>query len=100
MNVFCVCFCATYFTVKSSDFSWCAAKIIAALLKLQKEKKIFKQVCFMLSTLILLRIKEACDSVSVWLKRWLSDQFDSLSRRNVCSFSLSSHPNTVALKRS
>ena len=49
-------------------------------------------------TLILLR--EARDSVSVWLKRWLADQFDSLSRRNACSFSLSSHPNTVALKRS
>ena len=48
MNVFCVSFCTTYFTVKSSDFSWCAAKIIAALLKLQKEKKLFKQVCFML----------------------------------------------------
>ena len=63
MNVFCVCFCASYFTVKSSDFSWCAVKIIAALFKLQKEKKIFKQVC---------------DSVSVWLKRWLADQFDSL----------------------
>ena len=78
MNVFCVCFCATYFTVKSSDFSWCAVKIIAALLKLQKEKKIFKQVCFMLLTLILLRIKEARDSVFVWLKRWLADQFDSL----------------------
>ena len=69
MNVFCVCFCATYFTVKSSDFPWYAVKIIAALLKLQKEKKIFKQVCFMLLTLILLRIKEARDSVSVWLKR-------------------------------
>ena len=77
VNVFCVGFCATYFTVKPSDFSWCAAKIIAALLKLQKEKKIFKQVCFMLLTLILLRIKEACDSLSGWLKRWLAGQFDS-----------------------
>ena len=42
-------------------------------------------------TLILLRIKEARDSVSGWLKRWLADQFDS---------SLSSRPNTVDLKRS
>ena len=77
VNVFCVCFCATSFTVKSSDFSRCAAKIIPALLKLQKEKKIFKQVCFMLLTLILLRIKEARDSVSGWLMCWLADQFDS-----------------------
>ena len=28
-------------------------------------------------TLILLRNKEARDSVSGWLKRWLADQFDS-----------------------
>ena len=92
MNVFCVCFCATYFTVKSSDFSWCAAKIIAALLKLQKEKKIFKQVCFMLLTLILLRIKEARDSVSVWLKRWLAmiSLIPSEGGMHVRSFSL--HP--------
>ena len=67
-GVLCLFLCH-FFTVKSSDFSWCAVKIIAALLKLQKEKKIFKQVCFMLLTLILLRIKEARDS---------ADQFDSL----------------------
>ena len=42
-----------------------------------KGKENIQTSTFMLLILILLRIKEARDSVTGWLKRWLADQFDS-----------------------